>query len=164
MSNIHPLIVHFPIALFIVAVLFDLIGLVGRQRWARQAGMVLMVLAALGAMAALATGLATEESVEDLLGAAGRQALEAHEDIAKPTAYVLLAVAVLRLALSTRPFRRVKGLAWSAYLVAAVIGLGMLTLTAYRGGELVYVHGGGVQALSAPAAQTGLPDLGDDDD
>ena len=75
--------------------------------------------------------------------------LEAHESIGQWAAYAWLAIAALRLLIATPWLKKVQNAAWGMYLLGAVAGLAMITLTAYRGGELVYTYGGGVQ-LSAP--------------
>ena len=49
MPNIHPVIVHFPIALIIVALAIDLVGLIFRKiSWIPRMSTVLFVLGALG--------------------------------------------------------------------------------------------------------------------
>lgn len=152
MRNIHPIIVHFPIALFITGLVIDAIGHLWRKETAKKIGLVLVVLGALGALAAMVTGTLAEETVEERLSKAGEKALDLHEDLGKLTAYLLLVVAALRVVIATgwlSRWRLVAGVALAIYLIAGVIGLGTLTVTGYYGGELVYQYGAGVQ-LSQP--------------
>jgi len=60
--NVHPMIVHFPIALLFVGVLIDLIGLAFRERafW-RGAALIFYVGGGLGALAAVLSGNAVEK-------------------------------------------------------------------------------------------------------
>jgi len=147
MPNLHPLIVHFPIALFVTGFLIDGLGWVMRRENLKKVGLVLVFLGALGTVPAVVTGLAVEETIEEQLESVpgGEAALEAHEGLAIPTAGVLLGAVVLRLGLGTGRW------AWGrwlliAYLIVGVLGLGMLTATGLRGGELVYRYGAGVEA------------------
>lgn len=151
MPNLHPLVVHFPIALLIVGFLFDVFGLLLRKDWAKRAGAALIVLGSLGALAAMLSGSAAEETVEASLSEAGERVLEAHEALGQGTAYAWLAIAALRVLIATPLLKKGQSVAWGAYVLGAMAGLAMIALTAYRGGELVYTYGGGVQ-LNAPGA------------
>ncbi len=168
MTNIHPIVVHFPIALFITGLVIDVIGHLFQKETAKKIGLVLVILGAVGALAAIFTGNFAEEQVEDKLSRAGQQVLERHEDLGKLTAYLLLVVAAIRAMIATgwlNRWRFVAGVALAIYLIAGVIGLGTLTMTGYYGGELVYQYGAGVQC-SQPMEQQGeeLPPLPHDDD
>ncbi len=155
MQNIHPIVVHFPIALFLTGFALDVIGHLLQRETLKQAGLILVVLGALGALAAMLTGQFAEESVEERLSSAGERVLETHEDLGKLTAYLLLAIAAVRLILMTtwlRGWRWAAGIALGIYLIMGVVGVGALTATGYYGGELVYRYGAGVQ-LSQPALE-----------
>jgi len=152
MTNIHPIVVHFPIALFITGLVMDVIGHLFQKETAKKIGLVLVVLGAVGALAAMVTGNFAEEQVEDRLSRAGKQVLDRHEDLGKLTTYLLLVVAAIRVLIATgwlNRWRFVAGAALAIYLIAGVIGLGTLIMTGYYGGELVYQYGAGVQ-LSPP--------------
>jgi len=71
MPNLHPLVVHLPIALLIVGFLFDVFGLLMRKDWAKRAGLVLIVLGSVGALTAMLSGSAAEEAVEAALSETG---------------------------------------------------------------------------------------------
>jgi uncharacterized membrane protein len=155
MPNIHPVVVHFPIALFLTGFVLDAIGYLFQRETLKRAGLILIVLGALGALAAMLTGQFAEESVEERLSGAGKRVLDTHEDLGKLTAYLLLAVAALRLILATswlNRWRWAAGAALAIYLIAGIVGAGALTATGYYGGELVYRYGAGVQ-LSQPAME-----------
>ncbi len=169
MTNIHPIVVHFPIALFITGLVMDVIGHLFQKETAKKIGLVLVVLGAVGALAAMVTGNFAEEQVEDRLSRAGEHVLDRHEDLGKLTAYLLLIVAAIRALIATgwlNRWRFVASAALAIYLIAGVIGLGTLTVTGYYGGELVYRYGAGVQ-LSQPIVEQqgeGLPPPPPDDD
>lgn len=155
--NWHPMIVHFPIALFLVGFLLDAVGWWAKRDGFKTAGLTLVVLGALGAGAAVVTGLGVEEKVEDQIEklAGAVTALDSHKDVAILTAWVLAIVALGRIVLAYAR-TRFAGAAVTALLVLyfglGAGGAGMLALTGYRGGQLVYEFGAGVQA-NASATQ-----------
>ncbi len=157
MLNLHPLVVHFPIALFITGFVVDGFGWLLRRGTVKRIGLALVLLGVLSTVPAVLTGLAIEATAEaQLQNRLGAEAvLEAHEELATTTAAVLLGVALVRLALGTEWLWRQR--AWgrgllATYLVVGTLGLGMLALTGYRGGELVYRYGTGVELLSSVPA------------
>lgn len=155
MMNIHPIVVHFPIALFLTGFALDVIGHFSQGETLKRASLILIVLGALGALAAMLTGQFAEEAAEEVLSTKGVGVLDQHEGLGKLTAYLLLAVAAIRLILATSwlsKWRWAAGIALGVYLVAGALGVGALTATGYYGGELVYRYGAGVQ-LSQPAME-----------
>lgn len=170
MTNIHPIVVHFPIALFLTGFALDVMGHLLQRETLKRTALVLVSLGAIGALAAMLTGQFAEESAEESLIAAGERVLDLHEDLGKLTAYLLLAVAAVRLILATRWLNRwrwVAGAALAIYLIAGVAGVGTLTATGYYGGELVYRYGAGVQlaqpVTELPGNQTAMPPQRDHD-
>ncbi|MFN4218440.1 MAG: DUF2231 domain-containing protein [Candidatus Bipolaricaulia bacterium] len=170
MTNIHPIAVHFPIALFLTGFALDVIGHLLQRETLKRVGLILVVLGAMGALMAMLTGQFAEEAVEERLSGAGERVLDTHEDLGKLTAYLLLAVAAIRLILAASwlsRWRWVAGAALAIYLIAGAVGVGALTVTGYYGGELVYRYGAGVQ-LSQPAlglnSDQAMPPPPDDDD
>ena len=150
--NAHPLVVHFPVALLVVAALVDAVALAVRQRhpWVRTSAVGLYALGALGTAAAFLTGRDASDSVD--LPAQALPTLNAHADWALYLTwfaglYALARVAVLR-------YDRRRRLAVHLPLAAlGAVGLFLVQQTAERGGELVYRHGVAVaSAVAAPAA------------
>jgi len=63
LAEIHPLIIHFPIALFSTAVLFDILGLLLKQIELEKVGKWVMLTALISSLAAIATGLLADTVV-----------------------------------------------------------------------------------------------------
>jgi uncharacterized membrane protein len=141
----HPLIVHFPLALVMVATLLLFAArLLRSQSLAATLAMVgtwNLCLGAFAALFALASGLA---AVLDLdVSVAARQAISLHLKWAMFTTLALLLLAVWRGA-GTTPASRPSWL-FLIVLLAATLALGV---TGYHGGKNVYKYGIGVKKIA----------------
>ena len=142
----HPQIVHFVVALLIVGVLFRLIALTGRVRFAGPVATTLILLGTLAAVAAVESGTQAHGAAERIPGA--RQAVVEHEEWGERTRNIFLVVAaaeLVGLALRNRKYRRI------AHAIAGVVGIAGLAVlyeTAEHGGTLVYSYAGGVGVRS----------------
>ncbi|MEP0774589.1 MAG: DUF2231 domain-containing protein [Acidobacteriota bacterium] len=144
---LHPALVHFPIALIFVALLFEALSRTRRWRALDSAAVFLIVLAAVGSVAAFVTGkLAYEEVV---VPPAGRQLLEQHESFGVLVMVGMLLLAGARLLLA-RGDRHSGPLNW-LYLGVLALAAALVTYQAHLGGRLVYDHGvGTAPSLSKP--------------
>ena len=151
LPNIHPMVVHLPIGLLVGAVLVDLVAvLLRRVRALSVTALVLYVLGALGLGAAYWTGQQAADTVDVPTEAVS--ALASHEDWALYTLIFFGAYALVRLGVFIAS--RQPGLWLSLGLwVVALGGMGLLWQTGDRGGELVYAHGVGVQAVDELSAE-----------
>jgi uncharacterized membrane protein len=147
----HPMVVHFPLALVIIAALLLLSARLLRSDSLAAsvaiAGTWNLCLGAVAALFALGTGLA---AVLDLdVAAAAHQAISIHLKWAMFTTLVLLLLAVWRGA-GTAPASRPSWVFLIMLLAAAVA----LTYTGYRGGKNVYEYGVGVRKIAALLVET----------
>ena len=147
LPNLHPAVVHFPIALFVTAWGLDLAGLLLRRRVSLDAmAVILYFLALLAAGAAAFTGKLASQSFESL-PVESEKLVGEHGDWAFFTLVAFFAVAILRWETYWRDrgkpgpgSRKMRLLA----LVAALAALVLLYRTIELGGTLVYGHGVGV--------------------
>ena len=153
LPNLHPAIVHLPLALLPAAILFDLAGLVRPTwTWLERGGAFLLILAALGAAAAVVAGEQAEEGLGPLPPAA-HEVVHAHEDTGKKALVGCAALAIARLLLSIRDRDRPRLTALFLRVLLLVAAGGTLLLmvrTADLGGQLVYRHGVGVDRPAVP--------------
>ena len=156
-NHIHPLVMHFPIALLMIAPLFVLGGLVlgsGKGRPYLVAAFFLMLAGTCGTFLAGASGDAAEETATRTEAIA--PVLERHEEMAETTQIVF---SVLTLAFAVVLFLprwlKKESPAALARVVPAVFlflhlgGLGALVNTAHNGGRLV--HELGIHGAAGPA-------------
>jgi uncharacterized membrane protein len=137
----HPMIVHFPLALIVIAAFSLSVARVSpRERIAATLATVgtwNLCLGAIAVLFALGSGLA---AVIDLhVGLAARQAISAHVKSAVVMTVLVALVAVWRGA-GTRPDSRPSWL----FLLMLWVATAMLIVTGYRGGQNVYRYGIGV--------------------
>ena len=140
-THLHPMIVHFPIALLMVGFLADAIGLFAKKDFFTKAGFYLLILGTLGVIATYITGNLAGEGVTE--AGALKQALEIHESAATLTLWLMVGAALIRIAMVV--LKKYTGIfKWIAF---AVFFIGVLSIarTGYYGGELVYKHAAGVK-------------------
>ncbi len=143
--NVHPMLVHFPIALWVVAGLFLFLGTVRQREDLFTTGRWLLYLGALGAAAAVATGLWAADAIGH--DSPGHELVHVHRDLMLAASGLGLGATILAVALRNSQRALVK---WgiTALVLASV---GVLTLGADRGAALVFRHGVGVGAQAQPA-------------
>ena len=97
LTHIHPMLVHFPIALLIVGILAEVVGLALKKKFFSDAAFLLLILGAAGAVAAVLSGSNAAEGIEE----AGtlKQAVEAHEGAAELAMWLTVIAASFRTAL-----------------------------------------------------------------
>lgn len=149
---VHPLIVHFPIALLLVAPILIIVGMLlpGQRMGLFIAAFCLIAMGTIGAYVAVATGEAAGELAKRSPGVAA--ILEAHEELAETSRLIFTALTVIFGAILFGPllFKRRLGPKSSLVLLVAFLlfySAASLVLinVAHEGGRLV--HEFGVRAM-----------------
>lgn len=132
-SHLHPMLVHFPIALVVIGFIADFAVLFfKKEACLSKTGFYLLITGTLAAMAAWLTGVIfTDESA----GATG-VVQETHEMFAGITLGLLIVTSVLRIYLKTKHKEdsNLKWLALTLYGLATI----SVSITGFYGGSLVY--------------------------
>lgn len=171
--EIHPILVHFPIALLIMSVLFDFLSFFLRRAHLVEAATWCLGFGAIGLLASELSGNVVEGHVNRALAG---NLLEMHKTFALMTLMTFITLFVLRLIwLSPRILSALRLSLPAAvrlerslltivpilgkrsctlitlYLVASLAGLVLLTITGFLGGSMVYDHGVGTPSGTIPS-------------
>jgi len=144
LQNIHPLVVHFPIAFLVGAALFYFLSWIFRNQTFATTAFLLLILGTLAAGAAVGTGLYGEEGVM-VSRSVRANLLEMHERLMLTTLGVSIGLAIW--AVIGRPFPKKKRL---LFLLMLLVLLGIMTVGADYGARMVYDYNAGGDACSQP--------------
>jgi len=144
LQNIHPLVVHFPIAFLVGAAFLYFLSWIFRNQTFAAAAFLLLLLGTLAAGAAVGTGLYAEEGVM-VSHSVREHLLELHETFMLVTLGLSIVLSIW--ALIARPFP--KKTRW-IFLLFFLVLLGIMTVGADYGARMVYDYNAGGSACSQP--------------
>ncbi len=158
-QNIHPLFVHFPIALILVTLLFEGIWWLTKNEQFRVFATYLLYLSALSAVTAVITGYIASNGLGH--DAPGHDFVHEHRDVMLWMSGILILTALS--VFSVRTFREGKSrriLLFVLFIISGILGYG-----ADKGGRLVYEFGMGVKTISAqPEADRNNYEIGENEE
>lgn len=143
-QNIHPLVVHFPIALLSAGVLLYFFALVAASEPLKWTALWVLALGALGAIVALATGLYIEDAV--MVAPSVREAL-LHPHKRLMIASSAIAIALTGWAFVARPMPE-RGR--YVFLIGLLAMLALIVKGADYGGRMVFDYNAGGNACNQP--------------
>lgn len=135
MPPIHPVFVHYPIALTFTAVLADTVGRLADIPSLLTLGRWSLPLAAIGAVLAAIAGYV--DMKRSALAHETHELIHLHKKSGIALAIALPVVSGWRVALDYPSI---------AYLIVGWVLVAAIAVQAWLGGEIVYAHGGGVAA------------------
>ncbi len=147
-NKMHPYIVHFPIALFIIYSLFEIIALFFKDENFSRIIMIMLGLGVLFSILAVLTGNSTAETGKRYIPSGALELLETHKSFATITLFYYSILFFIRFYLLIKKKRGI----WIKYtfLVLVLIGNIFIYLTGYYGGQLVFKYGVGTQLIKNP--------------
>ncbi len=140
---LHPLTVHFPIALLLVATALEVVSSImrpERRSFARSASLLLLILGVIGAWTSVWSGEEAEHIVEKMI--CDEELLENHEELATLVSWIFSGVAILAIIRRLKP-----ALKFLSFLIAvtSIVGSVGLGYVGHLGATLVYQQGAAVQ-------------------
>jgi uncharacterized membrane protein len=139
MPPVHPMLVHFPIALVIAALILGVVSRIWDIAVLHRVAMWNLIVGTVTAIPAVLTGLAAEENVFTL--DPEYKVLEVHQTMA----FISLGLLVLLSLWAIIGFKKWERTTPVVFLIGLVIGAGSVGVTGYFGGELVFQYRVGVQ-------------------
>lgn len=140
LAHVHPMLVHFPIVLWLLAIALQFVLLIrgghfaDQSAWATTAFWILFLGTVGGIVAATFGDMALDIAVKKGFPQAP---IETHEELALTTLWLFIALTVVHAVLLWKRITLNRGLAWLLFLVAVAGGI-LLVTAAYFGGHLVY--------------------------
>ncbi|MEQ8577984.1 MAG: DUF2231 domain-containing protein [Balneola sp.] len=141
--NIHPMIVHFPIALFILAIIMDVAGyFLPESWWDEKKNLILYGLSGIAGIGTYFSGKEAADSV--FIEAEAQNLLTEHADWAEYTVWFIALYALVRIGLYVWDKSDIKPVRVGMTLLSFT-GAVLLFQTSNRGAQMVYQYGVGVQ-------------------
>ena len=158
MQNLHPVFVHFPIALLSVAALLEIAGRLLKKDKLRDAAFWCLSIGVVFAAVAVFSGLRAEDSVAHV--EASHELMETHER------FGIISLALFALLWL---WRRMRSASWSegeswGYAIAGLVATGVLLFGANQGGKLVYDYGVGTAMTAGEGGDHDHEHEGEDHD
>jgi uncharacterized membrane protein len=145
LSNLHPQIVHFPIAILILYAVFELIGIISKKDSLQKTAHLLLAIGVLTAIAAVLTGNQAAELVKLKLSTNFESLIEEHETFATITLWYFFATLVLRTYLILK--KKFNGVYKYLFIPIVLVGVYFIYQTGNHGGKLVYKYGIGTEVM-----------------
>lgn len=143
--NVHPMLVHFPIAFLSIFFVLDILGAATKREGLRRAAAVMLYCGAAGAILSAAAGLYAENVVAH--GQTVHDIMEWHRRFGLTTACLALALSAWRMLAKSLAFSQ---MAQALYFALATLMTASMIFGADLGGLMVYGHGVAVQNLQQP--------------
>jgi len=144
--NIHPMVVHFPIAILGIAIFFDFVAFFLSQKkrwWTQEATAFLYGVGAVAAIIVYYTGTLAADSV--LLPAQAQSVLTDHADWAWYTIWFYGIYAVARIVATVMAQERHRIKFHAGFFILSLAGLFLLFQTGDHGARMVFEYGVGVK-------------------
>ena len=146
-SMVHPLFVHFAIALPVVILLFELVNLLLKRRAVGVSSFLLLLLMVVVYAGAYLTGVTDGKEAAKVLSPEAKEVLSAHKQLGVYLVYGSLVVLMFKLISAA-----VKKIAARlVFLLILIVFILMAFNEGKKGGELVYKYGANVQAVTRTA-------------
>lgn len=145
LAELHPKIIHFPIAFFILYFLFETAGVVFKKDFLLKSSLIILIIAIIFSLLGVLTGNQAHELVKqrETDAALYIDIINQHEFFATLTLWYFLAVLVLRIYLLIK--KKFIGKVQYLFIILGLIGSLLIFLTGLYGGDLVFKYGIGTK-------------------
>jgi uncharacterized membrane protein len=144
---LHPLFVHFAIALPVVIIILEVINLATKRRTIGILSFFFMLMLSVVLVMAYLTGVTDGQVAKATLGADAKEILMSHKQLGVYLVYSSILVLLFKLiaVIFKKPVMRV------LFFLVIIVFTGAVFNEGKKGGELVYMHGVNVKATTKKA-------------
>jgi len=135
----HPIIVHFPITLVVVSLLFQTLSMTLPRYVSQITGLMILWLGAISAFLASITGEKAYSSLQSLEIGTIKEVIGQHEDLANITTWSTI-IFVFGWTFLYLKFKDRNWINWIILTGLTILCI-LVLLTGFMGGDLVYTHG-----------------------
>ncbi|MFH1196411.1 MAG: DUF2231 domain-containing protein [bacterium] len=147
-AGLHPKIVHFPIALFVIYTFMEIFGVLFKKDAYTKSAHLILSFGILSAVAAVLTGNQAYETAKLIFGLQQKfpnEIIALHEQFATVTLWYFLLLFIFRTYIVMK--KKLTKTFLIIFSVLGLIGCYFLYLTGNYGAELVYKYGIGIKIL-----------------
>lgn len=148
---LHPLFVHFPIALLIMATLFKIAALWVKGKFLDLPGSILLIIGTIGGWLAIYTGDLADGIVSRTI--CDPTVLKAHENNGYTMIWLFTAALIIDFLYQFKIFKLKITWAKSIIILLMLIGSGFLGYVGHLGAQLVYQQAAGVYVPTSNCAE-----------
>jgi uncharacterized membrane protein len=139
-THLHAMLVHFPIALLLVAFASEIVGLITKRQFFREVAIYLLFLGAAGTVASYWVGQNAGAGMEE---GSLAEAMELHEQAGTIS---LILVLLTTVAYGYAFWQKISSKGFQIVcLILFCLSIAAIGRTGYLGGQLVFKHGAGVE-------------------
>lgn len=147
LAQYHHLLVHFPIAFFILYFFFESSGIIFEKEYLIKSALIILALGVVGSLESVLTGNQAVQllKTQGILTPEIHEVVEEHESWATITLWFFVFVLALRVFLTVN--KKFVGKLRYIFIILSLIGAFLIYQTGEYGGKLVYEHGAGTKIL-----------------
>ncbi len=146
LAELHPRIVHFPVALFILYFFLEAFGILLKKNYLSKTAYIILIAGIVTAVTAVLTGNQAHEAAKMILKEKNNLLngmIEQHEQNATITLWYFFAILILRTYFITK---KIFESDWKyIFITLGLVGCYLIYITGIHGGELVFKYGIGTQ-------------------
>lgn len=145
LAQLHPKIIHFPIAFFILYFLFESSGIILKKEFLLKSALIILILAIIFSVLAVLTGNQAYEILKERQTdtAIYKDVINQHELFATITLWYFIGVMFLRIYFVVK--KKFVGKNQYLFIVLGLIGSLLIIITGSYGGDLVFKYGIGTK-------------------
>ena len=142
LADLHPIVVHFPVALLVTYSLLEIIGIVFNKKLFNQSAYIILIIGIIGIFISVLSGNQAFEDYQHW-NEASSNIFNSHQFYANITSWFFVFLALLRTILLVK--KKFNGVIKYLFILFAAIGIFFIYKTAVYGSELINKFGVGTE-------------------